>query len=148
MPDYPKEQLRQLYKNLPKDLQEAGFSKENAKNIHEICAKNDVTDEGTIFDIAKNVGYVFLGLLPPNEFSYILEKDLELEKSKAELVASEITRFVFLPVRDSLEALYKMKISPSIKPGSAPPPPEDQLTADQPKAGEPKKSDRYRETIE
>ncbi|GAG81460.1 unnamed protein product, partial [marine sediment metagenome] len=115
MPDYPKEQLRQLYKNLPKDLQEAGFSKENAKNIHEICTKNGITDEDTIFDIAKNVGYVFLGLLPPNEFSYILEKDLGLGKSKAELVTSEITRFVFLPVRSSLEALYKMKISPSIK---------------------------------
>ncbi len=148
MLDYPKEQLRQLYKNLPKDLQEAGFSKENAKNIHEICTKNGITDEGVIFDVAKNTGYVFLGLLPPNEFSYILEKDLELEKSKAELIASEITRFVFLPVRSSLEALYKMKISPSIKPGGAPPLSEDQPTAGQPKAGKPEKGDRYRELTE
>ena len=143
MPDYPKEQLRQLYKNLPKNLQKAGFSKENAKNIHEICAKNGITDEDVIFDIAKNVGYVFLGLLPPNEFSYILEKDLKLEKSKAELVTSEITRFVFLPVRSSLEALYKMKISPSIKPGSAPPPSSETPSSFEEK---PKKSDRYRES--
>jgi len=142
MLDYPKEQLQELYKNLPKDLREAGFSKENAKNIHEICVKNDITDEDVIFDVAKNTGYVFLGLLPPSEFSYILEKDLKLEKSKAELIASEITRFVFLPVRSSLEALYKMKISSSIKPEGS-----NQPTADQPKAGKPKKSDRYREPI-
>ena len=81
-------------------------------------------------------------------YKKILEKELKLEKSKAELVASEITRFVFLPVRNSLEALYKMKISPSIKPGSAPSPPEDQPTADQPKAGKSKKSDSYREPTE
>ncbi len=148
MLDYPKKQLQELYKNLPKDLQEAGFSKENAKNIHEICAKNGITDEDVIFDVAKNTGYVFLGLLPPNEFSYILEKDLELEKDKAELIASEITRFVFLPVRNSLEALYKMKISPSIKPGSAvSPEASSSFEEDQPRAGKPKKSDGYREPI-
>ncbi len=76
-----------------------------------------------------------------------------MEKSKAELVASEITRFVFLPVRSSLEALYKMKISPSIKPGGAVSPEtpssfeEDQPTADQLKNGKSKKSDRYREPL-
>ncbi len=144
MPDYPKEQLQELYKNLPKDLREAGFSKENAKNIHEICVKNDITDEDVIFDVAKNTGYVFLGLLPPSEFSYILEKDLKLEKSKAELIASEITRFVFLPVRSSLEALYKMKISPSIKPEGAHPSSSETSSLSEKK---PKKSDRYRESI-
>jgi len=145
MPDYPKEQLWQLYKNLPKNLREAGFSKENAKNIHEVCIKNDITDEDVIFDIAKNTGYVFLGLLPPNEFSYVLEKDLKLEKSKAELIASEITRFVFLPVRSSLEALYKIKISPSIKPGGVPPSSSETPASSEEEKS--KKEDIYREPI-
>lgn len=145
MPNYPKEQLWQLYKNLPKDLQEATFSKEVAQNINEICTKNGIIDEDAILKVAKNVGYVFLGLLPPNEFSYILEKELELGKSKAELIAAEITRFVFLPVRNSLEALYKMELSLSIKPGS--------VTATSPlKPSSPeerqKKQDVYRELIE
>lgn len=153
MLDYPKKQLQELYKNLPKDLREAGFSKENARNIQEICTKNGITDEDIIFDVAKNVGYVFLGLLPPNEFSYILEKELKIEKSKAELITSEIVRFVFLPVRKSLEALYKTKINISIKPGSVVSPEtppsleENQSTAGQPEAGKPEKKDIYRETI-
>jgi len=144
MPNYSKEQLWELYKNLPKDLQKAASSEENARNIHEICTKAGVTDEDAIFDVAKNTGYVFLGLLPPSEFSYILGKELELEKNKAELVASEITRFVFLPVRKSLEALYKMEIRPSIKPGATPPTPEIPPPAKE----KPTKRDIYREPTE
>jgi len=63
MPDYPKEQLRELYKDLPKDLQKATFSEEVATNIQEVCAENNITDDDVIFDITKNIGYVFLGLL-------------------------------------------------------------------------------------
>lgn len=141
MPDYPKEQLWQLYKNLPKDLQKAAFSEEVAGNIQEICTENEVTDDDTIFDVAKNIGYVFLGLLPPNEFQDVLEKELKIEKKKAEQIASGITRFVFLPVKKSLEALYKIEIKPGIKPKVAPSP-EKKIKA------KPKKGDKYREPTE
>jgi len=140
MPDYPKEQLWELYKNLPKDLQKTTFSKEVAANIQEICTKNEVTDDDLIFDITKNIGYVFLGLLPPNELSDVLEKELKIEKSKAEQIASEITRFVFLPVKKSLEALYKIEIKPGVKPKVTSLPSETELPKKKPKKG-----DKYRE---
>ena len=140
MPNYPKEQLRELYKDLPKDLQKATFSEEVAANIQEICAKNDITDDDVIFDITKNIGYVFLGLLAPNEFSGVLEKELKIEKKKAEQTSSEMTRFIFLPLKKSLEALYQIKIKPGIKePASA------KATTGK---GKPKRKDKYRETIE
>jgi len=139
MPDYPKEQLRELYNNLPEDLQKAAFSKEVAQNIYEICHKNEITNEDTLFDISKNIGYVFLGLLPPNELSVVLEKDLKIEKNKASQVASEIARFVFLPVKKSLEALYKIEIKPGIKPKTVP-------LKETPEK-KPKRSDGYRESI-
>lgn len=138
MPDYPKEQLRELYKDLPKDLQKATFSEEVATNIQEVCAENDITDDDIIFDITKNIGYVFLGLLSPNEFSGVLEKEIKIEKEKAEQIGSEIKRFVFLPVRKSLEALYQIKIKATSKL-------EDQPEAEVKK---PKRKDRYRETID
>ena len=140
MPDYPKEQLRELYKDIPKDLQKATFSEEVAANIQEVCKENGITDDDVIFDITKNIGYVFLGLLPPNEFSDVLEKELKIEKGKAEQVSSEITRFVFLPVKKSLEALYQIKIKASSK----------LKKGDQPEAEvkKPKKKDVYREVLE
>jgi len=136
MPNYPKEQLRELYKNIPKDLQKASFSEEVATNIQEICSKNKVTDNDMIFDITKNIGYVFLGLLAPNEFSDVLEKELKLNKKIAEQVTSEITRLIFLPLKKSLEALYQIKIKA-----------EKTQTEKKPEE-KPKRKDQYREKIE
>jgi len=137
MPDYPKEQLRELYKDLPKDLQRATFSEEVAANIQKVCKENNITDDDVIFNITKNIGYVFLGLLAPNEFLGVLEKGLKIEKKKAEQISSEITRLVFLPIKKSLEALYQIKIKVVSKPKGQP----------EAKAKKPKRIDRYRETI-
>ena len=116
MLEYSKEQLLKLYKNLPKDLQEALYSEENTRVLREICLKNQVLDEDIVFKITKNLGYIFLGLLLPSEFQNVLEKELSLEKAKAKQISLEISRFIFLPIRNSLEALYKIKISPELKP--------------------------------
>jgi len=142
MPEYPKEQLLQLYKNLPKDLQKAIFSEENTRNLREICLKNGVRDEDIIFELTKNLGYVFFGLLSPNELQDVLEKELKIEKSKAEQIASEISRFIFLPVKNSLEALYNIEIKPSLKPKILP------LSSKAALKRKPKKGDKYREPIE
>lgn len=139
MPEYPKEQLQQLYINLPKDLQEAIFSEENTRNLREICLKNGVRDEDIIFEVTKNLGYVFLGLLPPNELQDVLEKELNLEKAKTEQIASEISRFIFLPVKNSLEALYNIEIKAGLKPKVFPLPSTKKRL---------KKEDKYREPTE
>lgn len=139
MPTYSKEQLQQLYKKLPKDLQEALFSQQNADNIQEICTKNGVKDEEKIYDVIENVGYVLLGLLPPSEFRQILEYELKIPPNSADLIAKGITRFVFLPLKRTLELLYKTEIKVSEKPEEIPPlPPKEK----------PKREDVYREPIE
>jgi hypothetical protein len=111
MPEYPQEQLQELYNNLPEELQMAMFSEQNAQNIREICEKNGVADEDIIFDIAKNVGYVLLGLLPPEEFPVILEEELKIQKLPAGNIAKGISRFIFYPVRRLLETLYDTKLT-------------------------------------
>ena len=141
MPDYPKEQLWELYKNLPKELQKATFSEEVANNIQEVCTENGIADDDTIFEIAKNIGYVFLGLLPPNEFANVLEKELKIKKGKASEIASKVNRFIFLPVRESLEALYKIENEPGLK-SKATTLPKEKVEE------KPKKKDKYLEPIE
>ncbi len=136
MPDYPKEQLRELYKDLPKDLQKATFSEEVAANIQEVCKENGITDDDVIFDITKNIGYVFLGLLAPNEFSDVLEKELKIEKKKAKQISSEITRFIFLPLKKSLEALYQIEIK------------AEKIQMEKKTEEKPKRKDKYREITE
>ena len=110
MPIYPPEQLKKLYQELPEDLKKAIFSKENAYNIRKICIEKGITDKDKISDAILNTGYVLIGLLPPDEFPKVLEKELELEVYVAEEIANEIKRFIFYPVRKNLEALYGISL--------------------------------------
>jgi len=110
MIEYSQEQLRELYQNLPKELQDALYSQENAKKINEICKKNNITDEKAVFDVAKITGYVLFGLLSPDNLETLFENDLKIEKNASEIVASEITKHVFMPIKNILEPLYKTEL--------------------------------------
>ena len=136
MPDYPKEQLWELYEQLPKDLQKATFSEEIGQTIQNICNKEGVADDDLIFNITKNIGYVFLGLLAPDDFLKTLKTELKIEKTKADQIYSEITKSVFSSVKKSLENLYETKIE--VK----------ETKSEQRSKPKPKKSDSYREAIE
>ena len=116
MPNYPKEQLWDLYENLPKEIQEAVFSSENAETIYSICTRNEIADENKISEIAKNICYVLLGLLKPDELQSVLEKEIKLKQSTAKQVLLEITKLIFFPIKASLEKLYEIEIAPVLKP--------------------------------
>ena len=136
MVDYPKKQLKQLYENLPKNLQKAVFSDKNGEYIYEACTRNNIEKNDIIHEVAKYTGYVLLGLLSPNDFQKRLEEEVKIEKAKAKQIALEINRFVFFPVKNSLEALYKTTIQTQ----------KDDTSQPIPK--KPKRKDEYRESIE
>ncbi|XOB46743.1 MAG: hypothetical protein ACKKMV_00965 [Candidatus Nealsonbacteria bacterium] len=127
-----------LYRELPEDLQEASFSEEVDDNINDICRKYGVFD--SVDKITEYVGRTFFGLLPPDEFQEMIEKEIGIEKEIAKKVAGEIFRFVFYPVKESLEELYKIEIAPLAKMKVTPPPQEKPPTP-------PKKEDVYRELV-
>jgi len=135
MLDYPPEKLWPIYEKLPKDLQEAIFSEETADIISSICDRNGVKDE-EIPEITKYTGYVLLGILPPDDFPKTLQDEVKLKNDLANKIALEIERLVFFPVKESLEMIYKIEISPELKPSPGVTP-----------VKKPKK-DIYRESIE
>lgn len=149
MPTYPSHELMELYINLPKDLQDAIFSKDNAEKVYGVCTRNGIKDDNIITEIAKYTCYVLVGALLPTEFQPTLQKELKLEEATAKQIVWEISRFVFLPVKDSLEALYKIAIESMIQPkevifgevGAIP-------TTEKIKPEKPQKKDVYRELPE
>jgi len=102
---YTKEELWGLYEKISQELKDAIFSRETAEHIGNICERYSIKGE-TVSEIAKQVRNVLLGLLPPNDFQTMIEKELELEKETAEKVSKEIGRFIFYPVKPELEQLY------------------------------------------
>jgi len=144
--EYPKEQVWKIYEQLPDDLKDAVFSEQTAENIGNVCEKNNITDEKQISQIAKLTGDVILGLLPPQEFKQSLEKEVKLKPEIAKKIDFGIHRFVFFPVKHSLNALYQTEI---VMPGVIP----TETTVEIKTAGKkvkPKitKSDSYREGVE
>ena len=138
-----KKELFKLYDKLPEELQDLMSSKEMGDSLEDICTKYDILSY--LYEINDYVGNVLLGLLPPNEFEETIQKELKMEKEKAKKITREINRFVFYPVKSSLEDLYNMEIAPIAKM-------KVDLPADKKeekeKAKKPATSDTYREPIE
>jgi len=141
MAEYTKEQFWKLYEKLPEELKDSIFSEETAENIGNICERNKVEGE-KISGVAKYTGRVLLGVLPPDEFQTTLEKEVRLKKEVAKKVGQEINRFIFYPVKSSLEELYRVEIAPA-----APPTVETPEVKPTPEV-ETEEPDVYREPVE
>jgi len=143
MKDYPKEQLQELYDNLPDDLQEAVFSEEKGKMIVNICKENGIDDDNVISQVLKSVGYVFLGLVSPDDFENFLKEEVGIKMGTARQIALRIKRDVFMSLKKSLELLYNIEIKME----------EDIVVSKSKRIGEKEddgmgKEDLYREPIE
>lgn len=136
---YTSEQFWKLYEKLPSELKDAISAGETGDDIYDICKRNKITDD--LDSMVEYVGQVLVGVLSPDEFQGTLEKELKLKKTTSKKVTQEINRFIFYPVKTSLEELYRIEIAPpaSMK---VTPPPEEKPPAP------PSEEDVYREAIE
>ena len=145
MVEYTKEQFWSLYEKLPPELKEAVFSDEVGDHILDACTKNGVADK--VSAVAKYTGRVLLGVLLPQDFQQTLEKEVGIEKDAARSIATEINRFVFFPVKESLNQIHTIipeKTSTPIISQEEKNPAQEAL----PKKGRPKKADVYKEQID
>ncbi len=137
---YSPEEIWKLLDKLPKELEDAFFSAEVAKYIREICQRNEVVNK--ISAIAEQIGYVLVGLFPPEDFQEYLEQ--ELGKEKAKRVSHEINRFIFFPVKQCLAELYRGPTETGAAPAKSAEAKPTEKTAGQPR---PQGEDAYRESI-
>jgi hypothetical protein len=115
---YTSEQFWKLYDKLPQELKDALFAEETGENIYDICKRNEISEN--LDSIVEYVGQVLVGVLPPGDFKETLEKELKLEERIAKKIAQELNRFIFYPVRNSLEKLYKIEITTLAKSKTTP----------------------------
>lgn len=114
MPNYLPEKLWPFYEKLPNSLKEALFSQETAKIIADICKRHKI-EENKTSEIAKNVGYVFLGVLSPEKFENVLTEELAIEESIAKTINREFQESLFFLYKKELETLYKKELFHSPK---------------------------------
>lgn len=132
MEELSQDELWAIYNTLPDALKDAIFSEDTADAIWNICKLYDVDKTS---EIAKLVGQVLMGLLPPELFEETLRDELNLSADIAKKVGMEIEHFIFNPVKDDLDGLYEEESKSKEKP-----------TKKEPE--KPKKEDVYREPVE
>ena len=146
MPTYSKEQLNNLFDQLPEELQETIFSLDTSENILNVCRTYGLLSE-EVGQISECVGQVLMGLLPPSDFQKEIQGRVGIPEVLAGAVTREINRFIFYPVKPSLEEIYKIEISTSETPvEKAKQAEETEKTGEQTEI--PQKKDVYREPIE
>ncbi|OGZ27344.1 MAG: hypothetical protein A2365_00205 [Candidatus Nealsonbacteria bacterium RIFOXYB1_FULL_40_15] len=133
--EYTKEELLELYEQLPETLKKAVYSPEIGNTTLSVCREAGMDKEKDMYSVLKKVGYVFLGILSPDDFKGEIKSDLKIEEEKAEKIYSVINKEVFGNLKKELELLYGITLK-----RSAPVSP--------PKNEKPKRSDRYLEPIE
>lgn len=142
---YTQEQIDKILEKLPEELQEAIFSVETAQEIGQVGDTYGITDE-RLNRISEYVGFVLMGLILPQEFSGMLEKEIELPKTLAEAIARDLNRLVFYPVKPALEQLHQMEIKVEAK--VVTPAPEENKQPPKEESEEGNGPDSYREPIE
>lgn len=99
--DYTKEQLWELYEQLPDGLKKAVFSEDIGLSLKKITQENGIKNEEIETDILKKLGYVFLGILSPEEFKAFLKNDA---------IFTKINNEILLNLKTDLDPLYGTKI--------------------------------------
>ncbi len=133
-----KKQYWELFQKLPDELKNQLLSEETANNIFSVCDRYEIDQVSQLASIA---GDVLLGILKPDEFEKNIEQELELKKDIAKKVTQEINRFIFYPVKSSLEKLHSMEITPPAQMKTPGPITEKRSAA-------PKRKDSYREPVQ
>ena len=99
----PKEELWKVYNNLPEDLKTAIFSEDTADAIWNICKLCNIND---VSIVAKEVGNVLMGFLPPEKIGETLKKKLKIDESAVKKLEINIQHYIFNPVIDDLMEIY------------------------------------------
>jgi len=128
------DKLWAIYKTLSNNLKDAIFSEDTADAIWNICKLHDVDKTS---DVAKIVGRVLMGLLPPKMLTETLKDELALNEDIAKKVGMEIEHFIFNAVKNELDALYEE--NENIK---------QETTETKKEPARQEKSDTYREPLE
>lgn len=105
MVSYSRTEIQKLFESLPQDLKQALLSEETANHIREICQRQGLAEK-EIPQVARLVGDILMGLLPPEDFPGSLERGLGTPEEKAEAISREVNRFILFPVKGSLAEFY------------------------------------------
>ena len=101
-----KEILKNQFKKLPKDIQDAILAVDLRSKMQFITKKNNLhIDQAETLE--NEAVFVMLGLEHPDNLVANIAKHVEVSEEKAEAIAEDLNREIFLKVRESLKKIFE-----------------------------------------
>lgn len=103
------EQLSKIFPTLPDDIKSLLLAEDFNDRIEVITAKYslDEVDSGIMIRI---VVRLLSGIIAPSEFVSAIIENIDIEKAQATLLAQEINRDIFNPVKEALKQLHNVGV--------------------------------------
>ena len=103
-----KEILKNQFKKLPKDIQDAILAVDLRSKMQFITKKNNLhIDQAETLE--NEAVFVMLGLEHPGNLVANIAKHVEVSEEKAEVIAEDLNREIFLKVRESLKKIFEKR---------------------------------------
>ena len=112
---FSQEQLFERWDHLPMTLREAMYAPEISDTLWKICADDHLSEE-KIHTVAKIVGFVFMGLLAPDQISKEIVDAIGIDIRIATSIASAINQRIFTPIRPDIDKVYNPSTSGTTTP--------------------------------
>lgn len=106
--DYTQEQLRQIFLGLPESVQDVMVGFDTIEALQKIYTKHNLhVDQAD--ELARQTGYIMLGITEPHDFARTLSKNMGLTDSKAQEIVNDINDQIFLPIQEELKKSKEVK---------------------------------------
>jgi hypothetical protein len=102
---YTEDEYWALYKQLPSKVKDLFWEEDIAERINKIKERFSLTEEkeNSLIEI---IAHLFLGILPPEHVSSVIQKEIVLEEDHSEKLSNEVIRFIIYPVQHLLREIY------------------------------------------
>jgi len=104
---FTREQLKERYAKLPKEVKAVLDSEENTDRIYDLGNKNKLHID-KIGLLNQEINLVMLGMVKPQEFVPNLREKLKIGDEEARQLAMEVNEQIFAPIRESLKQVHAM----------------------------------------
>ncbi len=107
MPEnYDSKEYWELYKNLPKKIQNLFWEDDISSRIEKITERFELDNERRE-KLLEIVASVYLGILPPSQIKNTVSQKVRMSEEKTSLLSNEIIRFLVSPLKPLLEDIYE-----------------------------------------
>lgn len=114
MKNFSQQEVMERYDTLPDPVKDAIFAEATAEKMNEIGKKHNLLID-KIGILAKETGYVMLGLEHPNDFVGNLASMLGVSTSEAREIVQDINESIFKPIREHLMQIHEKPAAPSYR---------------------------------